>query len=132
MVAALLLALAVALPPGAPDVTQPGWRLIGSRFLAIQQQGRSDPYLLRVERYMDSTSQNEVELRYDVNAEGGPLMSILWGRADADRWERFFVDRGYIVCVNKQHIIPAQPRLVGEWFDLDGAEAEACRVLSEA
>lgn len=125
-------AASTPLPPGAPVVTSQEWRLIGSRFMRIKRQGSNSAYVLLAERYLDSTSVNEAELRYDIGPEGRQLMAILWGLAASDRWDHFYVDRGYIVCVNKQHVIPAEPKLVGVWYDMDGPEAKACRTLSEA
>lgn len=123
---------ALLLPPGAPDVTQPEWRLVASKFIYIRQQGADAPYILLAERYLDSTSQNEAEVRRDINVEGSPVVVAAWGRADASDWERFLIDRGYIVCINKTHVIPAAPKVTGQWYDLFGPEGDACRTLSAA
>ena len=129
---ALLLAAALALPPGTPDVSDAAWRMVGSRLIPIRQQGTDAPYVLLAERYLDATNQNEVELRRDIGVEGSPVVVVAWGKAAAEAWERFFINSGYVACVNKQHVIPATPAVTEQWYDLFGPEADACRTLSSA
>jgi len=128
----LVLLAALLLPPGAPDVTQSEWRLVASRFIHLRQQGTDAPYILLGERYLDSTSQNEAEFRRDINVVGSPVVVVAWGRADSPDWESFLIDRGYVVCVNKIHVIPVAPKATGQWYDLFGPEGDACRTLSAA
>lgn len=115
--------LGAALPPGAPDVEDTSkWRLVQLRFMFMRQQGTDKPFLIMSRRYIDSDSQNEVEMRYSED----DLISVLWGKADSDKWDNFYLDRGFVVCVDNRHIIPSEPKITGEWYDAYGPEAEVC------